>query len=61
MGDLLVQLEDHTGSRRVVTATGKDYADDMNLLARMRAHAELYGWVVVKVKRNGRTFKEEES
>ena len=60
MGNLLVKLEDATGTRRVVTADGADYADDMRLLNVMRVKAELHGWTIVGVKRNGRNFKPKE-
>lgn len=57
MGRLLVKLEDDTGTRRVVTADGKDYADDMRLLNEMRVHAERHGWTIVGELRNGRVLK----
>jgi hypothetical protein len=56
MGTLLLTLEDADGTRRVATADGDDYAEDMRLLNVMRVRAEMNGWRITRVKRNGRTF-----
>ena len=60
MGTLMVVLEDDTGSSRVVTATGENFHDDMRLLNVLRVKAELGGWHVMKIKRNGRVLRMQE-